>query len=69
MINGYVLGALVVFCLGVWIGVGAPGWPWKPDGGRRHLEKRAINPIAWGRTPGRERPRPRVPGERRIRLR
>jgi hypothetical protein len=66
--SGYVLLAIAVFGVGVWIGVGAPGWPYKAEA-RRSLEKRPINPIAWGRTPGRDRPRPRTPGERRIKLR
>ena len=65
----YIIVAIVVFSAGVWIGVGAPGWPYKPEGGRRHTEKRPINPVAWGKTPGRERLKPRTPGERRIRLR
>jgi hypothetical protein len=67
--NGYVLLAIAVFALGLWIGVGAPGWPVKAEGGRRRLEKRPINPIAWGRTPGRERQKPRSAGERKIKLR
>ena len=66
---GLVVGAIAVFGIGLWIGVGAPGWPHKPEGGRRHREHRSINPIAWGRTPGRERQRPRSSDERRIRLR
>jgi hypothetical protein len=43
--------AFLALVLGVWIGLGAPGWPHKnPAGGRRRrLEKRPINPIAWGR--------------------
>jgi hypothetical protein len=61
--------AILVFAVGLWIGVGAPGWPNKGEGGRRHTQKRSINPIAWGRTPGRERQRPRAPGDRKIRLR
>jgi hypothetical protein len=61
--------SVIVFAIGVWIGVGAPGWPHKPVEGRRHTETRSLNPIAWGRTPGRQRQRPRTPGERRIRLR
>jgi hypothetical protein len=65
----YVILAILVFSLGIWIGVGAPGWPHKPEGGRRHTQKRPLNPVAWGRTPGRERQRPRAPGERRIKLR
>ena len=64
----FVIVAVLVFAIGIWIGVGAPGWPHKSEAGRRHTEKRHINPIAWGRTPGRERQRPRSPGERRIRL-
>lgn len=59
----------LVFAIGVWIGVGAPGWPHKPQTYRRHDQKRPLNPIAWGRTPGRERQRPRDMGERRIQLR
>lgn len=65
----YAIVAGLVFVTGLWIGVGAPGWPHKPEGGRRHTHRRSINPIAWGRTPNRERQRPRIPGERRIRLR
>jgi hypothetical protein len=61
--------AIAVFAVGLWIGVGAPGWPFNAEGGRRHTEKRHLNPIAWGRTPGRERQRPRAPGDRKIRLR
>jgi hypothetical protein len=62
--------AVVVFAVGLWIGVGAPGWPHKPDDGRRHRTQRSLNPIAWGRTPGRERQRPRSAEERRrIKLR
>ena len=66
----FMISAVAVFVLGLWIGVGAPGWPWKPEGGRRHTEKRNINPIAWGRTPRRERQKPRSAEERRrIRIR
>ncbi len=60
--------AIAVFAIGIWIGVGAPGWPVKPEGTKR-LRKRPINPIAWGRTPGRDRQRPRGVDERRIRIR
>jgi hypothetical protein len=44
--------ALLVLAIGVWIGLGAPGWPYKPTPGgslRRRAEKRPINPIAWAR--------------------
>ena len=61
--------SVAVFAVGLWIGVGAPGWPVKPDGVRHHTQKRPINPIAWGRTPGRERQQVRQMGERRIKLR
>jgi hypothetical protein len=68
--SGFALTAVLIFALGIWIGVGAPGWPWKPEGGgRRHTQRRPINPVAWGRTPGRERQRPRSASERKIRLR
>lgn len=66
---GFTILAVAIFGIGLWIGVGAPGWPHKPQERRRHREHRSINPIAWGRTPGRERQRPRSIGERRIRLR
>ncbi len=46
-----ILGAILVLALGIWIGVGAPGWPHKPIYRRRHTEKRPLNPIAWGRRP------------------
>lgn len=65
----FIIVGIGVFAVGVWIGVGAPGWPYKPESGRRHAERRSINPIAWGRTPGRERQRPKTRDERRIRLR
>jgi hypothetical protein len=65
----FLVSAAAVFGVGLWIGVGAPGWPHREEGGRRHTEKRALNPIAWGRTPGRERQRPRSSSERRIKLR
>jgi hypothetical protein len=68
MLNFWIL-AVAVFALGVWIGVGAPGWPHKPEDGRRHREHRPLNPIAWGRTSSRERRRPRSRDERpQIRL-
>lgn len=65
----YIVLAIAVFVLGLWIGLGAPGWPYKPEGGRQHLQKRAINPVAWGRTPKRDRLTPRTPGDRKLRLR
>lgn len=65
----YIIGAIAVFVTGLWIGIGAPGWPTKPDGGRRHVRTRPINPIAWGRTPGRERQRPKSAEDRKIQLR
>lgn len=64
----FIVIAVLIFALGIWIGVGAPGWPYNKETGRRHTERRSINPVAWGRTPGRERQRPRAVGERRIRL-
>jgi hypothetical protein len=67
--SGFAMLAVLVFVLGLWIGVGAPGWPWKIEGGRRHRHRRSINPVAWGRTPGRERQKPRSASERRVRLR
>lgn len=67
--NTLVVLSISIFVIGLWIGVGAPGWPIKPEGGRKHIHKRSINPIAWGRTPGRERQRPRRTDERKIRLR
>ena len=54
--------ALLVLALGIWIGLGAPGWPHRPSGGRRHRDQRSINPIAWGK---RERPTDRGRGRRR----
>jgi len=67
--TNFLILAVIVFAIGIWIGVGAPGWPVKPEGGRRHTQKRSLNPAAWGRTPGRKRQTPRVPGERKIKLR
>jgi hypothetical protein len=67
--NMFVVIAVLIFVLGVWIGIGAPGWPHKPEGRRRHTQQRSLNPIAWGRTPGRERQKPRSASERRVRLR
>jgi hypothetical protein len=69
MIVAIIGGAAAAFGIGIWIGIGAPGWPHPPESNRRHTEKRPINPIAWGRTSSRERLRPRSPEERRPRLR
>ena len=66
----FLLTALGIFGLGVYIGVGAPGWPWKSEGsGRLHTQKRSINPIGWGRTPGRQRQRPKEMGDRKFNVR
>lgn len=65
----WMAGAVVALALGVWIGIGAPGWPHKPTSERRHTSHRHLNPIAWGRTSNRERQRPRDPDDRRPNLR
>lgn len=62
-------GAVLALGLGIWIGLGAPGWPVPPEGRSRRLKKRSINPVAWGRTGSRERLSPRSREERRERLR
>ena len=65
----FIVTAVGVFAIGIYIGIGAPGWPTKPEG-RRHTQKRSLNPIAWGKTPGRQRQRPKSADDRRrIRLR
>jgi hypothetical protein len=64
-----IVGAVVALLIGVYIGLGAPGWPVPPEAHSRRLEKRNINPIAWGRSSSRERLSPRRKDERRIRLR
>ncbi len=61
--TNFILISIVVFAVGLWIGVGAPGWPTKPEERRRHTKPRSVNPIAWGRTSSRERKR-RSPGFR-----
>lgn len=43
------IGAVLVLALGIWIGIGAPGWPHPPVYRRRHTQKRPLNPIQWGR--------------------
>ncbi len=60
-----IAGAVGALGAGIWIGVGAPGWPHKPRYSREHREQRGINPIAWGRTSSRQRQRPRTRDERR----
>lgn len=62
-------GAVAALGVGIWIGLGAPGWPVPPRPSSRRLEKREINPIAWGRSGQRERLRPRSREDRRPRLR
>jgi hypothetical protein len=65
----WLLGAVVALSVGIWIGVGAPGWPHKPSNERRHTSHRNLNPIAWGRTSNRQRQRVREMDERKPRLR
>ena len=69
--SGFLLiaGAVVALLIGVYIGLGAPGWPVPPEARSRRLEQRNINPIAWGRSGKRERVSPRRNDERRIKLR
>lgn len=62
-------GAVLALVLGIWIGLGAPGWPFAPEPHSRRLQQRSINPIAWGRTSNRERLTPRRKDERRPRFR
>ena len=62
-------GSVLALLIGIYIGLGAPGWPVKPEARARRLEKRSINPIAWGRTSGRQRLAPRSRDDRRSRLR
>lgn len=53
-----IMGGVVAFAIGVYIGIGAPGLPVKPSEGG-NLKKRSINPVAWGgRSSTRERQRP-----------
>ncbi len=42
-------GPILALGLGIWIGIGAPGWPHKPIYHRRHKHMRPLNPIAWNR--------------------
>jgi len=44
--------AVLALAGGIWVGLGAPGWPHKepPPGMRRkRLETRSLNPIQWKR--------------------
>ncbi len=65
----WLLGSVVALAVGVWIGVGAPGWPHRPSTERRHTSHRNLNPIAWGRTSNRERQKVREMGDRKPRIR
>lgn len=64
-----IVGAVLALALGIWIGLGAPGWPVPPEPRSRRLEKRNINPVMWGRSTRHERLSPRTREERRSRLR
>lgn len=64
-----ILGAVLALAAGVWVGLGAPGWPHPPDSDRRHTQRRALNPIAWGKSTSRRRLTPRTADERRRQLR
>ena len=58
--------AVVVFFIGLWAGLGAPGAPRSPEESRRHTRSRALNPVARVRAGSRSRRIPRKPGERRF---
>ena len=62
-------GAVLALGVGIWIGLGAPGWPVPPEPRSTRLKQRNINPVAWGRSTSRERLSPRRPEDRRPRLR
>lgn len=62
-------GAVIALGVGIWIGLGAPGWPYQPEARAHRLQQRSINPVAWGRSTGRERLSPRRREDRRPRLR
>ena len=64
-----IAGAVLALALGIWIGLGAPGWPVPPEPRSRRLEKRNINPVTWGRSGRRDRLSPRTREERRDPLR
>lgn len=55
--------AVLALAVGVWIGIGAPGWPHQPRYHRNHDEQRGINPIQIGRSSSKEIKRPRKFGE------
>jgi hypothetical protein len=43
---------VLAFAGGIWWGVGAPGWPHPKETATprsRRLDKRPLNPIAWGK--------------------
>jgi|GEM_PF-2320999 len=65
----WIAAAVLALALGIWIGIGAPGWPHKPSHERRHTSQRNLNPIAWGRTSNRSRQQVRDLDERKPRLR
>lgn len=48
-------GAVASLGVGIYIGLGAPGWPTPPRPHDGSLKKRPINPIAWGGRSERER--------------
>ena len=64
-----IAGAVLALVIGLWVGLGAPGWPNPPEGRSRRLAKRSLNPVAWARGTRRERPTPRTRQDRRDRLR
>lgn len=64
-----IAGMVLALGIGIYIGLGAPGWPVPPEARSRRLEKRNINPVAWGRSGRRERLSARTAEERRLRLR
>jgi len=41
--------AVLALVLGIWLGIGAPGWKHRERRSRRRLQTRPLNPIAWGR--------------------
>jgi hypothetical protein len=59
MVFTLLAGAVIALGVGIWIGVGAPGWKHKPTYHRRHDSTRGLNPIARGRSTSHERRSPR----------
>jgi hypothetical protein len=49
LVNIVILTAVLALAIGIWIGLGAPGWPHDPPAGRRHRNTRPLNPIQGGR--------------------